>query len=1035
METANLLHFRPDLELQSAKKTSSPGKTSGNRNLSSTDSKQKRRAKPYLGVDNTQSNANLHLNHSKLNKLNNNLDKGRLETMKSNRVNSKIDKGRQKKEEVKDCKMVEEILDARNEDYLPTRKPNIDFSGHERCFELSFNLNDGADEIDEHDSNSRNKEKLRNDLIKNKDKVTLMTNPKPFRVEQLDVSRKFNKLPCPTSDSVFRYQSIEGNLYGKNCIAQLVQSNECSSVNFGKEILSAGQISQTNSTKGSKQKGSHHQTLNQIPTPLNGLNIPHYVQQASKEYISIPKDEFSLGNSKKSEKSDQSVLWNTAVGPCDPNIWNETVVSSKNHSFDFGVLNPLFDENVPFNVLSGHKIHHDMTSKQGTSSKSKGKPVTGFGEIYQNIMFESANSKCYKNSDFLLNGISKLSNRIEEKQYHRSDESASKVRRKRTYMKSHKEPNSTSVSELSVLSIPQNLPQELSQPAPYELSSTIIQNYNAKEGDFILNKPNRKPKIPLDDKQKRGINSIENTNGTSNDITKPSLYQPSDSSRESDCDLNSAYLIKPISSKNQSLKQLKIDNSCNFPDRRVSLPNISSVKPDNFDRDEYIQYKKVLKECDLTIPKCLRWNCLDPCDKSLCINQVKQGKDIVELELSYQQLSKNAQNQVPTKLVLTERRSSDSNLVCSPKHYLSNQISVNKKISSFGIEKYSNKTVYNSFPREKEVIIDAEQSDRGTKSTEVSVSHFARSDSSDDSVSSVRSRSLLERRVGSPAHINKLKLNITPPKPKQQKKIRKTPRVHRRLNNRSPDQHVSNQCLQIDHNCSVEDDTLMDIPTTIQKSVISEQAENVLSTNPITFFANSPQKSLTPYPTILLPNTVQSNYITQRLPDLTSVQKTNLASRSRKRKSTLSKKQSRDGSSRRHLEDVTVFENPASMKDFSPPRQSEVLSDNMAYPKLDENNGPLDEYNMQYNFLASTPLQFANSEIPYHHLSSAPSSAFPTPDTEISSTADMSVAINSKERISLEIDQQLLSPDPSALGSHFISKMAPKPYEALQLVR
>ncbi|KAG0720011.1 hypothetical protein GWK47_007017 [Chionoecetes opilio] len=138
---------------------------------------------------------------------------------------------------------------------------------------------------------------------------------------------------------------------------------------------------------------------------------------------------------------------------------------------------------------------------------------------------------------------------------------------------------------------PNNLHEELFYPAPYGLKSEVYQNLNAKEADFVLQKPNRKPRSePL----------------PSLCVSAPTPQRPESP------DLQDG-IIPPLATEDEeALKEgARESRKASLRERRKSsldkihIPNtgevldpIINVKIDNFDREEYVKYKKTLSETD-----------------------------------------------------------------------------------------------------------------------------------------------------------------------------------------------------------------------------------------------------------------------------------------------------------------------------------------------------------------------------------------------------------------------------------------------------
>lgn len=147
---------------------------------------------------------------------------------------------------------------------------------------------------------------------------------------------------------------------------------------------------------------------------------------------------------------------------------------------------------------------------------------------------------------------------------------------------------------------PENLHEELFYPAPYGLKSEIYQNINAREADFVLQKPNRKPRTePL----------------------PPSCLPATTTQRSESPDLDDG-IIPPLATEDEeALKEgARESRKASLKERRKSslekifIPKVGeskdpilNVKIDNFDREEYVKYKKTLSETDLLIAERLKF--------------------------------------------------------------------------------------------------------------------------------------------------------------------------------------------------------------------------------------------------------------------------------------------------------------------------------------------------------------------------------------------------------------------------------------------
>ncbi|XP_018014814.1 serine-rich adhesin for platelets [Hyalella azteca] len=185
---------------------------------------------------------------------------------------------------------------------------------------------------------------------------------------------------------------------------------------------------------------------------------------------------------------------------------------------------------------------------------------------------------------------------------------------------------------------PQNLEEELMYPDTYTQGSKIIQNWNAREQDFFLGAPNRKPKSNQRPLSAEGNELTRNDRrpcgeGNQSEIWTATAPQFHSYNRNDDIDENisgnklngdvcristnktDAVLAKPSSRDLKHLRSMPV----NYTEKRYSLPSLTEF--DNFDRDEYVTFKQRLMGAKQEIPRCLRLNPFEPWDESLFDSQ------------------------------------------------------------------------------------------------------------------------------------------------------------------------------------------------------------------------------------------------------------------------------------------------------------------------------------------------------------------------------------------------------------------------------
>lgn len=144
---------------------------------------------------------------------------------------------------------------------------------------------------------------------------------------------------------------------------------------------------------------------------------------------------------------------------------------------------------------------------------------------------------------------------------------------------------------------PGDLHDELLYPPPYGMNSEVYQNINAREAEFVLQKPNRKPRTeplpscPITSSQ-RPVSP-----GPQSGIIEPLATEDEEALWEGAWESRKASLSER---RKSSLEKLYIPKPGDPPEVLLN------VKIDNFDRDEYVEYKKRFGETDTLIAECLR---------------------------------------------------------------------------------------------------------------------------------------------------------------------------------------------------------------------------------------------------------------------------------------------------------------------------------------------------------------------------------------------------------------------------------------------
>ena len=147
---------------------------------------------------------------------------------------------------------------------------------------------------------------------------------------------------------------------------------------------------------------------------------------------------------------------------------------------------------------------------------------------------------------------------------------------------------------------PENLHDELFYPVPYGLKSEVYQNLNAREADFVLQKPNRKPRtepLPLSCVPACAPKRPESPE-LQDGIIPPLATEDEEALKEGARESRKASLKER---RKSSLEKIYI------PKAGEAINSILNVKINNFDREEYVKYKKTLSETDSYISERLKF--------------------------------------------------------------------------------------------------------------------------------------------------------------------------------------------------------------------------------------------------------------------------------------------------------------------------------------------------------------------------------------------------------------------------------------------
>ena len=231
--------------------------------------------------------------------------------------------------------------------------------------------------------------------------------------------------------------------------------------------------------------------------------------------------------------------------------------------------------------------------------------------------------------------------------------------------------NSSVSAEIAIPFTPNDLQEELMYPKTDE--AKIIQNYNAREQDFVLGELKRKPRkigeLALVQDSNGKIREVSSQMHQNKSFQKKSnagfdtlyekdnkkLYNMAEYPRILEHQAQTQECFKPIAKCGRSIRSTHHDR---LQVKRCSLPESATVKLDNYDRDEYIKFKECLQTSILKAPSCLRFNCLDPCTHDACINNlysIRNGRKHGPL------ISAGARDDLRKQL--EPRRSSDSDIL------------------------------------------------------------------------------------------------------------------------------------------------------------------------------------------------------------------------------------------------------------------------------------------------------------------------------------------------------------------------------------
>ncbi|KAK7061148.1 hypothetical protein SK128_016984 [Halocaridina rubra] len=182
---------------------------------------------------------------------------------------------------------------------------------------------------------------------------------------------------------------------------------------------------------------------------------------------------------------------------------------------------------------------------------------------------------------------------------------------------------------------PDDLRDELLYPAPYGIDSEVFQNLNAREAGFVLQKPNRKPKADIHPPTSvPSKTTYDQTTFKTREKTSPLLASDENKKLEE---------MKPDHRRHSLSERRKSSLDKLFiPTPGEHVNKVLDIKVDNFDREEYVKFKKRLSDSNILKSDLLGIN-RDSCPvRPFSLQTVGMRKDMASEQINGIQSRKKA---------------------------------------------------------------------------------------------------------------------------------------------------------------------------------------------------------------------------------------------------------------------------------------------------------------------------------------------------------------------------------------------------------
>ena len=355
----------------------------------------------------------------------------------------------------------------------------------------------------------------------------------------------------------------------------------------------------------------------------------------------------------------------------------------------YGILNPLFDENLRYKLLEKGSslvtkipVYEDMESDSLIKDQSQltHMDIIGVNSISQftlpripvaNHTYKTLNPTTNVKNKTPVRGTdtAKFKGLNEPTNFDKGNKPSKHCQHSPASKKMKSKVRKENVERYSFISsasgeinspyVAENIMEELIYPNTYCNDTEIIQNWNALETDFVLNTPKKKPRSSdLPNKFVREedgkITRVEETNELQEIDRSVRLFSSRSKSTAvpNNRDQVGNMEYRPYNSRAKNcVRNVEIV----FPVIQENHQLHSDNELENFDRNEYITFKKQMREVEQKIPECLRLNRVVSQTKDNTV--IRQSRSMSGISSSS---LKPKLNQINPQNILNRRRSIDS---------------------------------------------------------------------------------------------------------------------------------------------------------------------------------------------------------------------------------------------------------------------------------------------------------------------------------------------------------------------------------------